>query len=51
MYALQSVILCSHAVEPRYNESLYKEFLGLTNAPVVVKYVKENLVITTETSL
>ena len=42
--------LCLYAVELRYNESLYDEVLDLTNTLVVVKYVKENLVITIETS-
>ena len=42
--------LCLYTVELRYNESLYNEVLDLTNTLVVVKYVKENLVITIETS-
>ena len=34
------------SVEPRYNEPLYSEVLGMMNdffTPVIVKYVKKNL--------
>ena len=40
----------TYTVEPRYNEPLYNEVLGITNnflfIPAIVKYMKKNLDIT-----